>query len=113
MKSIQLQPDEQRAFATAALALRFGPQTVEQGGGHVPAPVTAEQLIEARRPEDQGRSLWTSFQRVQENAIRGGLAARSPQGRHTRTREVNGIDRNLSLNRALWVLAEEMRKIKT
>ena len=29
-----------------------------------------------------------------------------------RTREVAGIDRNVSLNRALWVLAEEMRKLK-
>ena len=29
-----------------------------------------------------------------------------------RTREVASIDRNVSLNRALWVLAEEMRKLK-
>jgi hypothetical protein len=28
------------------------------------------------------------------------------------TREVASIDRGVSLNRALWVLAEEMRKLK-
>ena len=28
------------------------------------------------------------------------------------TRSVGSIDRSVSLNRALWVLAEEMRKIK-
>jgi hypothetical protein len=28
------------------------------------------------------------------------------------TRPVTGIDRTISLNRALWVLAEEMRKLK-
>ena len=81
MKSLQLEPPEEIAFATAALALRFGERAVEEGGGHRPAPVTAEQLIEARRPEDIGHSLWSTFQRVQENAIRGGQPGRSAQGR--------------------------------
>ena len=65
MKALQLQPPEEIAFATAALALRFGERGVEETGGHRPAPVTAEQLIEACRPEDIGHSLWTTFQRVQ------------------------------------------------
>jgi hypothetical protein len=108
MKALELQPDEERAFATAALTLRYG----DRSEGQPPAPVTAEQLIEARRPEDLGHSLWTTFQRVQENAIRGGQPGRSTQGRRVRTREVGSIDRNVGLNRALWVLAEEMRKLK-
>ena len=58
--------------------------------GQPPAPITAEQLIEARRPEDLGHSLWTTFQRVQENAMRGGQPGRSAQGRrmqHPRGRQ--------------------------
>jgi hypothetical protein len=62
MKALQLEHAEEIAFATAALALRFGERVVEETGGHRPAPVTAEQLIEARRPEDIGHSLWKSFQ---------------------------------------------------
>jgi hypothetical protein len=112
MKALQLQPPEEIAFATAALALRFGERTVEETGGQRPTPVTAEQLIEARRPEDIGHSLWTTFQRVQENVIRGGQPGRSAQGRRLQTRPVGGIDRGVSLNRALWMLAEEMRKLK-
>ncbi|KQW69832.1 DUF932 domain-containing protein [Methylibium sp. Root1272] len=108
MKAIELKPAEEQAFATAALALRFG----ERGEGQPPAPVTAAQLIEARRFEDVGHSLWTTFQRVQENALRGGQPGRSVQGRRIRTREVASIDRGVSLNRALWLLAEEMRKLK-
>jgi len=108
MKSLTLKPEEERAFATAALALRFG----ERGEGQPPAPVTAEQLIEARRPEDIGHSLWTTFQRVQENVIRGGQPGRSVQGRRLQTRPVGSIDRGVSLNRALWMLAEEMRRLK-
>jgi hypothetical protein len=109
MKLLALKPEEEHAFATAALALRYG----ERVEGQHAAPVTAEQLIEARRPEDLGHSLWVSMNRLQENMLRGGQPGRSIQGRRMRTRAVGSIDRSVSLNRALWVLAEEMRKIKT
>jgi hypothetical protein len=112
MKALPLEPREEIAFATAALALRFGERGVEETGGHRPAPVTAEQLNEPRRIEDIGHTLWATFQRVQENVIRGGQPGRTVQGRRMHTRPVAAIDRGVSLNRALWMLAEEMRKIK-
>jgi hypothetical protein len=108
MKALELRPDEERAFATAARALRYGDRSEGQPSG----PITAEELVEARRIEDTGHSLWTTFQRVQENALRGGQRGRSTHGRRVHTRAVGSIDRNVSLNRALWVLAEEMRKLK-
>ena len=37
-------------------------------------------------------------------------AGRSAQGRRMQTRPVGSIDRGVQLNRALWVLAEEMRR---
>jgi hypothetical protein len=112
MKALQLDSREQTAFATAALALRFGERVVEETGGHRAAPITADQLVQARRIEDRGNSLWTTFQRVQENVIQGGQPGRTAQGRRMRTRAVGSIDRGVSLNRALWMLAEEMRKLK-
>jgi len=102
MKALTLRPEEEQAFGTAALALRYGERT----DGQPPAPITVEQLIEARRPEDVGPSLWNSFQRIQENSLRGGQPGRSVQGRCIHTRAVGSIDRTVSLNRALWVLAE-------
>lgn len=108
MKAITLQPDEQRVFGTAALALRYG----EAADGQSRAPVTPDQVTEARRFEDRGSSLWMTFQRIQENVTRGGLRGRTAMGRRVRTREVASIDRGVSLNRALWMLAEEMRKLK-
>ena len=60
MKALTLKPNEERAFATAALALRCG----ERSEGQPPAPITVDQLTEERRPEDLGHSLWTTFQRV-------------------------------------------------
>ena len=59
-----------------------------------------------------GHDLWRLFQRVGENALRGGQPGRSAQGRRLQTRPVGSIDRGVSLNRALWMLAEEMRKLK-
>ena len=108
MKALDLKPDEERAFATAALALRYGEQT----DGQAPAPITVDQLTEARRVEDTGRSLWLAMNRVQSNMMQGGQPGRSAQGRRIHTRAVGSIDRTITLNRALWVLAEEMRKLK-
>jgi len=108
MKALDLKPDEERAFATAALALRYGERTE----GQPPTPITVEQLTEARRFEDVGHSLWLSMNRVQSNMMQGGQPGRSAQGRRMHTRPVGSIDRTITLNRALWVLAEEMRKIK-
>ena len=108
MKSLTLQPEEEQAFATAALSLRFG----DRIEGQAPMPITAEQLLVARRPDDSGHSLWVNFQKVQEHTLRGGLPGRNAQGRRIHTRAIGSIDRGVSLNRALWVLAEEMRKLK-
>nr|WP_180276677.1 hypothetical protein [Pseudomonas syringae] len=43
--------------------------------------------------------------------VRGGLRGRNAKGRPTTTRPVNGIDQSIKLNRALWVLADEMRRL--
>lgn len=105
MKGIELSPGEQAGFARAALALKYDTE-------QAPAPVTESQILGARRASDAGSDLWTTFNRVQENVIRGGLDGRSAQNKRMTTRPVKGIDQNIKLNRALWVLAEEMRKLK-
>jgi hypothetical protein len=105
MKSLTLNDGEQAAFARAALSLKYDTESA-------PAPVTESQVLRAKSAEDLAGDLWTTFNRVQENLVKGGLRGRSATGQVSRTREVKGIDQNIKLNRALWVLAEEMRKIK-
>lgn len=108
MKATQLDAVERMVYARAAHALRFGLRLE----GQTPAAVTAEQLLTARRFEDLGSDLWSVFQRVQENVIRGGLPGRSAQGKRMHTRPVGSLDRDLQLNRAMWVLAEQLRRRK-
>jgi hypothetical protein len=106
MRALTLDDGEQRAFATAAAMLRFEPE------GEEALPVTADQINRARRADDKAPDLWTTFNRVQENVIKGGLRGRNANGQRRATRAVTGIDQDVKLNRALWTLAEEMRKIK-
>ena len=105
MKALSLNEGEQGAFASAALALRYDTELA-------PSPITEAQLLYPRRQEDDKGDLWTTFNRVQENFMRGGLQGRTATLKRTTTRAVVGIDAGIKLNRALWVLAEEMRRLK-
>ena len=105
MRDPALSAPQQEAFARAAIALRFDAQA------DASAPVTERQVLAPRRAADTAGDLWTTFNRIQENTLRGGLAARTATGRRVRTRPVEGVDRSVALNRALWVLAEEMRRL--
>jgi hypothetical protein len=112
-KQIVLSPAEQQILAAGALALRF-----EEN-----APVAAERLLRAQRSADTNNDLWTVFNRIQENAVNGGLRyqheQRDPETneylgtRNARTRQVKGIDNNTRLNRELWTLAQRMAELKT
>lgn len=111
--ALNMSRDEQALFATAAHGLRFDDE--EDGRAH---PIQASTLLVPRRNEDFGKDLWTTFNVVQENAIRGGLHgkridAETGRRRRVTTRPINGIDQDVKLNKALWVLAEGMAKLKT
>ncbi len=97
MERRPLQMDEQIAFAERALSLRFADLA---NCGMQPS-----QLLTLRRPEDAGDDLWKTFNRVQENLLRGGLSRRAASGRLTRTRRITSIRQDLRLNSQLWDLA--------
>lgn len=102
-KSVTLNRDEELAFAKAALQLRYEENE---------SPVMHSQLLQARRLDDRKGDLWTAFNRVQENLVRGGLRGRSASGRRMSTREVGGVNENVKLNKALWTLADQMAQLK-
>lgn len=102
MQSLMLPPPAQAALAQAALTYRFGEEH---------QPVTESQLLAPRRWQDESGDLWTTYQRIQENLIKGGLNGRNAKGGRTHTRAIKGIDGDVKLNRALWVMAENMLKL--
>ncbi|MCW0366561.1 hypothetical protein NB699_001544 [Xanthomonas sacchari] len=105
MRSVTLDEGEAEVFARAALALKYDDP-------NKPAPVTESQVLMPRRFDDRRPDLWTTFNRVQENITKGGLSGRSANGRRQQTRPVQGIDADVRLNRALWLLADGLRQLK-
>ena len=107
MKETRLSQAEQTVLAEASLVARYGEDE---------SPLRPDQIIQPRRREDVGQSLWQTFNVIQENLIRGGLHGRRQTSdgriRRSQTRAINGIDQNVGLNRALWTLAEGMQRIK-
>lgn len=111
-EALQLTRPEQALFAEQALYLKYSDNTDADSEEPFTAPISAAQLLVPRRREDATPSLWHTFNRVQENVIRGGIPGRSGDNRRTRTREVTGIDTTVKLNRALWNLMQGMKDIK-
>ena len=95
----KLSDAEALTFAEQALLLRFDRDK---------APIEPRTLLTQRRPENQASDLWTVFNRVQENLVRGGLSdsRRSRAGRLRSLRSLRGLDSKISLNTGLWKLAE-------
>ena len=105
MCAITLDDGEAEVFARSALTLKY-----DDPGKAL--PITESQVLRPRRFDDTRSDLWSTFNRVQENLVKGGLTSRTANGRRQRTRPVQGIDQNVRLNRALWLLAEGLRQLK-
>jgi hypothetical protein len=107
---ITMKDDARQVLAEAAHVLRFG-----DAEGLVDTAIEPRQLLIPRRADDRAADLWTTFNVVQENTIRGGLSGmgRDSSGarRRTTSREVKGIDQDVRLNKALWMLGERMAEL--
>lgn len=101
-RAIELTSDDRHAFAEQAFALRYH---VDAETGTTRAPVTPYALLNVRREHDVPDDLWTVYQRVQENLVRGGQQGISGQ-RRASTRALTGIDQTLKINRQLFDLTE-------
>jgi hypothetical protein len=96
-KNIELTESRQIDFAKAAAELRFG----ERAASYEPV-----QLLQLRRPEDEGRSLWRVFNRVQENTVARSLIGMNALNRAVQSRPLTDIGSRVKYNEELWQLAE-------
>jgi hypothetical protein len=104
-KTITLSPLEQQALAKAAIDMRFDSEV------HT---VDTNSFLQINREADKDSSLWTTFNRVQEAMIRGGVQG---YNRHTNKRftskPITAIDTNLKLNKELFRTVQMMAELKT
>ena len=90
-KSIELSKDEEYAFASEAIDLRWEED----------APVTVDNILNRQRQEDKTQDLWTVFNVVQENIINPNFS--SPYSKR-RVKKVTGINNQIKINKELWML---------
>lgn len=108
MQEIELSKPEQLLLSKVALDLRFD----KDDQGRSTAPISPDRALWANRSADNGNSLWLTFNRLQENLIKGGMHGRNLSGNRTTTRPVQSVDSLVGINRALWTLAEGMAELK-
>ncbi len=89
---------QRHEFARFAAQLRWGDAQRFQ----------PEDLLQVRRAEDDRGDLWTTFNAVQENTVRGGIEGFSRSGRAATSRPLSDITRSVDYNAQLWQLAEEV-----
>lgn len=108
---LMLNTDEQNALAEAAHILRFG-----DADGNVTTPIQPQKMLMPRRVDDRSNDLWTTWNVVQENTIKGGLRGQGRDDlgrpRRVKSRAVNGIDQDIKLNKALWIIGERIANLK-
>lgn len=92
-KAQQLSQDQKVEYAKGAIDLYRDGADIK---------IRPDSALLCRRYEDRQDNLWSIFNRVQENFIRGGIYTQNAAGQYRRARAVNNIDRNVNLNRALW-----------
>jgi hypothetical protein len=93
-----LSPVEMRQLALGAYELR--------GGGRVATEAELLDILQVRRPEDEGNDLWKIFNRIQESVVRGGQAFVDARGRVRNMKPLLNLDKSLKANQDLWQLAE-------
>ena len=106
MKGCKLRLDEQRRFAEMALEARYGEDNP------IKVALTADSVLKANRTDDVGNDLWTTFQRVQENLVKGGLTyyvqGENNQTVRNTTRSLTGVNADARLNLSLWSMAADL-----
>lgn len=97
---IELNKDQVTEFAQKALVLRFGEERSKS--------YSTESILSARRAEDEGYDLWKTFNRIQENSMKGGFTGYNSRNRQVRSRSIEGITQDVFFNEKLWSLAESI-----
>lgn len=88
---------QMREFARLSSVLRWGDDQ----------RFTPDEVLRVRRAEDDDASLWSVFNRIQENTVKGGLAGMTRTGRGAVSRPLVEVAKNTKFNADLWHLAEE------
>ena len=114
-------------FAYNAAALRWEQMPQDMGGNILPLEQakpgayfdhqTVRDMFQANRFEDQGANAWKTFNRIQENIMRGGpeivslsknAQAKGQGWRLRKSKAITSLPKTIDINRKLWDLADAL-----
>ena len=101
MKSIELSDEDKASFVESAVKLRKGLQDEDK------YEITKEEILEILNPvrdEDNGNSLWVTFNVIQEKLMKGGYYLSNGK-KSRKQRGITSIKKDLDLNYSLYNIA--------
>lgn len=99
-KNIRIDDRQATDLAKRAAALRFNAKAM--------LDLDPAMLIQPRRRQDTRQDLWTRWNVLQENLLKGGIPGRDTLGNIRVTRPLAQIQKSNDLNTALWDLMEDV-----
>lgn len=106
---IELRDDERIAFANASAILKWDKENQP----------SIDSLLRRSRRDDMKNDLFTTFNVVQENIMKGGIrVTKNKTNRYgrkivRRSKKVTSVKEDIRLNKSLWRLTKQMADIKT
>jgi hypothetical protein len=74
------------------------------------APTTFDRFLKVRRSAENKSDLWTVFNRLQENFVRGGIRYIDVNGEQKLNREIKALNRLNDVNKVIWNEASNLIK---
>lgn len=111
MQNTMLDGYQRGNFARDAFTMAYGErdENLVTSDGQI-----IHQMLAPKRQSDMGHDLWSTFNVIQENIIRGGICLTKLNEktgyRRSTTREVKNIDKNIKLNKQLWEMATDLQQ---
>jgi hypothetical protein len=106
MSQRELTEEEQRKLALDALLIRSG---ITPGSDEAKEKdydeETLDEILEVRRPADEGDTLWKCFNRIQEAVTQGGFSAALKGAKVRKVRKIKSFEKDTKINQELFKLA--------
>lgn len=104
-KTINLTLAEQQMLANAAIDMRFDTDTHH---------IEADELLKVNYEEDYVPTLWSTYNRIQEAMIRGGVKMKNlTTNKSFTSKAINGIDATIKLNKELFSAVQQVANLKS
>lgn len=95
--------EERYELATRAIAIRKG---CKENEVHL-SQETLDEILTPLRKEDEGNSLWNTFNVIQEKIVKGGFSMENAKGKVQKVRKITSFVKDLDVNTQLWRAMEE------